>query len=117
MGNDWTSVNSKKKCNDVLLSFVSYSICIDDGSIIYFVKSEENEMTHGNDALKAFYRKTNGLITSELSHIKLNVMDDKDWSEIYQIHGNQERESIKLCNYVSMIKICAEGTRKGNVFE
>ena len=111
--NDWTVKNNQTKCNDVLLSYISYSICIDDGLTVYFAQNGENVVEHQDNGLKAFYEKTSGLVSREFDNIKLDMMNDKDWREIYEIYENGTAKKEKLCNYVSMIKLCVEGQREG----
>merc|ERR1712048_579106 len=50
--NDWTLKTDKTKCNDVILSFISYSICVDDAMIVYFVKNKRNAIEHRDAASK-----------------------------------------------------------------
>jgi len=108
--NEWNQNDeNNEKCNDVILSFVSYSICIGNG-LIYFNKNG-NDINYLYDdheeGVKVFYEKTKFLIEKELNDTKLNMMNDREWTEIYKIFENG-KEKKKLCHYVSMIKLCAE---------
>merc|ERR1712129_358707 len=76
--NDWTLNDKNTKCNDVLLSFISYSICIDDGRILYFIKNKDG-IDHTNDAFRIFHEQVSDLIADELNATNLDAMNDGDW--------------------------------------
>merc|ERR1712113_415383 len=116
--NDWTKYkNTTTKCNDVILSYISYSICIENDynnvGLIYFTKNDNDDDIFYDEGLKAFYEKTNFMVSAELDNTKLNIINDTDWTEIYEIYENDENnvgiQKKKLCNYISMIRLCVEG--------
>merc|ERR1712129_265216 len=113
--NDWTLIDENTKCNDVLLSFISYSICIDDGRILYFSQSQDG-IDQYNDWLRIFHKQVSHLIADELNATNLDTMNDAEWNEIYHIQSINA-EIIRLCHHVSMIKICVEGKRDKKSFK
>merc|ERR1712129_693895 len=101
--NDWTLIDENTKCNNVLLSFISYSICVDDGRILYFFKNKDG-IDHKKHALRIFHDQVSHLIADELDETKLDTMNDGDWNEIYFVQSAYTE--IRFCHHVSMIKVC-----------
>eukprot|EP01083_Nonionella_stella_P293780 999058_1 len=107
--NDWMAMtNTSDKCNDVVLSHISYWICVNEKGLIYFERHQGTNDTLYDESLQLFYERTRGMINEELDQTKLNMMNDRDWSEVYAIQ-QQGEERKKLCDYVSMMKLCVEG--------
>eukprot|EP01083_Nonionella_stella_P152110 487179_1 len=107
--NDWMAMTSRSdKCNDVVLSHISYWICVNEKGLIYFERHQGTNDTLYDESLQLFYERTRGMINEELDQTKLNMMNDGDWSEVYAIQ-QQGEERKKLCDYVSMMKLCVEG--------
>eukprot|EP01083_Nonionella_stella_P064388 167733_1 len=107
--NDWMAMtNTSDKCNDVVLSHISYWICVNEKGLIYFERHQGTNDTLYDESLQLFYERTQAMINEELDQTKLNMMNDRDWSEVYAIQ-QQGEERKKLCDYVSMMKLCVEG--------
>eukprot|EP00484_Ammonia_sp_Unknown_P010477 CAMPEP_0197077706 /NCGR_PEP_ID=MMETSP1384-20130603/212750_1 /TAXON_ID=29189 /ORGANISM="Ammonia sp." /LENGTH=593 /DNA_ID=CAMNT_0042516571 /DNA_START=238 /DNA_END=2018 /DNA_ORIENTATION=- len=94
------------KCNDVILSYVSYSICVENNQRdLGFVSFAQSNVS--NEVAIDFYQQTKDIISSELDNTKLDLLADQDWSEIYEVHRNNTVVK-RLCSYISMIKLCVE---------
>eukprot|EP01083_Nonionella_stella_P112005 328960_1 len=97
--------NTSDKCNGVVLSHISYWICVNENGLIYFERHQGTNDTRYDEALRLFYERTQAMINEELDQTKLNMMNDRDWSEVYAIQ-QQGEERKKLCDYVSIMKLC-----------
>jgi len=118
---DWTvgnEVNDTMKCNDVILSFIEYAICIDETGFILFQDMEalgddsEDVQDVIDEPVKAFYDVTDVVVSSELDSTILGISEVKDWSEIYEVHSDGSLRK-KMCNYIAMITLCVEGVDTG----
>ena len=99
----WSDIN--KKCNDVLLSFINYSICIEkqqnvDDYIIYFVNLDNNTKSDDKNKLME-------IIKNKYDSLRLSIMNDEDWREIYYVE-NIRKDEKRLCNILPFIKLCVE---------
>eukprot|EP01083_Nonionella_stella_P072984 197044_1 len=88
---DWDT----NKCNDNVLprAYIPYAICVTEAGLIYFERRMDLVDAHA---------QVDVMFTHELDDVKLDIMNERDWSQIY------ETEKRKLCNYISMIKLCVE---------